>query len=58
MDGSDLRSVLNADIAFDVLLDEKLALAVRHGQAFVPARTIVLSRLEGGSADKRNKTGG
>src|SRR6266550_2252113 len=46
MDGLDLRAVLNADLAFDVLLDEKLALAVREGRAFVSAREIVLSRLE------------
>ena len=48
MDGSDLRTVLNADIAFDVLLDEKLARAVRDGRAFVPAREIVLERNEAG----------
>jgi hypothetical protein len=46
MDGSDLRTVLNADIAFDVLLDEKLARAVRDGRAFVPAREIVLERIQ------------
>jgi hypothetical protein len=47
MDGVDLRAVLNADIAFDILLDEKLALAVREGRAFVSARELVLARVEG-----------
>ena len=54
MDGVDLRAVLNADLAFDVLLDEKLALAVREARAFVSAREIVLKRIEhsgGGSED-------
>ncbi len=46
IDGVDLRTVLNADIAFDVLLDEKLARAVREARAFVPAREIVLERVE------------
>lgn len=46
MAGIDLRAVLNADIAFDVLLDEKLALAVREGRALVSARDIVLARVD------------
>ena len=46
MDGVDLRAVLNADLAFDVLLREKLAWAVRHQRAFVSAREIVLARIE------------
>jgi ABC-type taurine transport system ATPase subunit len=47
MDGADLRTVLNADIAFDVLLDEKLARAVRNDRAFVSAREIILEKIEG-----------
>lgn len=48
MDGMDLRSVLNADIAFEVLLDEKQAHAVREQRAFVSAREIILSRVDSG----------
>lgn len=47
MDGVDLRAVLASDLAFDVLLSEKLARAVREQRAFVPAREIVLARIEG-----------
>ncbi len=46
MDGMDLRSVLNADIAFEILLDEKQALAVRDQRTFVPAREIILNRID------------
>jgi len=46
MDGVDLRSVLNSDLAFDVLLSEKLAWAVRQQRAFVPVREIIQARLE------------
>ncbi len=46
MDGVDLRAILNADLAFDILLGEKLAMAVRHQRAFVSAREIVLARIE------------
>lgn len=45
MDGMDLRCVLNSDIAFDVLLDEKLAYAVREDRPFVSAREIIMNRL-------------
>lgn len=45
MDGADLRTVLNADIPFDVLLDEKVVLAVRENRVFVPAGEIILSRI-------------
>lgn len=45
MDGMDLRTVLNADIPFDVLLDEKVVLAVRQNRAFVAAGEIILSRI-------------
>lgn len=48
MDGVDLRAVLNADLAFDIMLREKLARAVREQRAFVPAREIVLARIERG----------
>lgn len=48
MDGADLRVVLNGDIAFDVLLDEKLARAVRAETPFVSAREIVLERVMSG----------
>jgi hypothetical protein len=48
MDGMDLRSILNADIAFEVLLEEKQAYAVRNQRAFVSAREIVLARLDSG----------
>jgi hypothetical protein len=47
MDGMDLRSILNADIAFEVLLEEKQAYAVREQRAFVSAREIVLARIDG-----------
>ena len=46
MTGDDLRVVLNGDIAFDVLLDEKLARAVRANRPLVSAREIILERLE------------
>jgi hypothetical protein len=46
MDGVDFRAVLNGDLAFDILLGEKLAWAVRQQRAFVPAREIVLARVE------------
>lgn len=46
MDGVDFRAVLNADLAFDILLGEKLAWAVREQRAFVPAREIVLARVQ------------
>jgi hypothetical protein len=46
MDGVDLRAVLASDLAFDVLLSEKLARAVREQRAFVPTREIVLARIE------------
>jgi hypothetical protein len=46
MDGVDLRGVLNSDLAFDILLREKLAYAVRDQRAFVSAREIVLARIE------------
>ena len=46
MDGMDLRSILNADIAFEVLLDEKQSFAVRDQRAFVSVREIVLSKLD------------
>jgi hypothetical protein len=48
MDGMDLRSILNADIAFEVLLDEKQAYAVREQRAYVSAREIVLARVDSG----------
>lgn len=41
MDGDDLQTVLNADIAFDVLLDKKLTYAVRRQEPFVSARAIL-----------------
>lgn len=44
MDGMDLRSVLNADIAFDVLLERKLTRAVRDQQPFVPVIEILHSK--------------
>ena len=44
MDGVDLRSVLNGDLAFEILLDEKQAYAVREQRAFVSAREIFLAR--------------
>jgi hypothetical protein len=47
MDGVDLRAVLNSDLAFDVLLSEKLAWAVRQQRAFVPVREIVQARIDG-----------
>jgi hypothetical protein len=46
MDGVDLRGVLNADLAFDILLSEKLAYAVRNQRAFVSVREIVMARME------------
>jgi hypothetical protein len=46
MDGVDLRAVLNSDLAFDILLAEKLACAVREQRAFVSAREIVMRRME------------
>lgn len=46
MDGVDFRAVLNADLAFDIMLGEKLAWAVREQRAFVPAREIVLARVQ------------
>jgi hypothetical protein len=46
MDGVDLRAVLSADLAFDLLLAEKLAYAVREHRAFESARDIVLARIE------------
>jgi hypothetical protein len=46
MSGDDLRVVLNGDIAFDVLLDEKLARAVRENKPLVTAREIILARVE------------
>ncbi len=49
MDGVDLHAVLNSDLAFDVLLSEKLARAVREQRAFVPAREVILERMEGRS---------
>lgn len=48
MDGADLRTVLNGDIAFDVLLDEKLARAVRDNRPFVSAREVILEQIEKG----------
>lgn len=48
MDGVDLRAVLASDLAFDVLLSEKLARAVREQRAFVPTREVVLARIERG----------
>lgn len=46
MTGDDLRVVLNGDIAFDVLLDEKLARAVRDNKPLVTAREIILARID------------
>lgn len=46
MDGVDLRGVLNSDLAFDILLSEKLAGAVREQRAFAPVREIVQARIE------------
>jgi hypothetical protein len=46
MTGDDLRVVLNGDIAFDVLLDEKLARAVRDNKPLATAREIILARIE------------
>jgi hypothetical protein len=51
MDGVDLRAVLNSDLAVDLLLREKLAWAVRYQRAFVPAREIVMARID---RDARN----
>jgi hypothetical protein len=52
MDGMDLRSILNADIAFEALLDEKRAYAIREQRAFVSAREIVMARLDSGRTSR------
>lgn len=44
MDGVDLRDVLNCDIAFHVLLAEKLADIVRNRRPFISAREILRSK--------------